>query len=227
MCEIVAIVEGETEQAFVRDQLAAHLGYRGTAIWAVLPGKNRRRGGVKRWESARSDILRTLKERRYCTTMFDYYAMPRDWPGREGAVRLPWHRRASRVEEEILADIAAEVGDSFNPAQFIPYVQLHEFEALLFANTVELAARATAISSRPEAELRRQFDQILEAAEHPEAIDDGRDTCPSRRIAGIVAGFRKRIHSPQITERIGMGVLTDRCTHFGEWVRRLEAIGEA
>jgi hypothetical protein len=56
MSEIVAIVEGETEQTFVRDQLAEILGARGVAIWAVLPGRGRRHGGVKDWSSARQDI---------------------------------------------------------------------------------------------------------------------------------------------------------------------------
>ncbi len=158
--------------------------------------------------------------------MFDYYAMPHDWPGREDAVDLPWQERASRVEAEILADVAGAAGESFNPAQFIPYVQLHEFEALLFADTAELAGAATGICGHPEDHLRTQFDQILEAAGHAEAIDDGYDTCPSRQIAGIVTGFRKRVHSPRVTTSIGMEILRVRCTHFGEWVRRLEALGE-
>lgn len=64
MHELVVIVEGETEQTFVRDQLAAHLALHNTTAWPVLPGRHRNRGGVKKWESARQDILRTLKEGR-------------------------------------------------------------------------------------------------------------------------------------------------------------------
>jgi hypothetical protein len=63
MAEVVAIVEGQTEQTFVRDQLAEYLGYRGIAIWAVLPGKSRRQGGVKEWDVASADIIRTLRTR--------------------------------------------------------------------------------------------------------------------------------------------------------------------
>ena len=132
MSEVVAIVEGETEQTFVRDQLAAHLGFLNVTIWAVLPGRHRRHGGVKEWPVAREDILRTLKEGRYCTTMFDYYAMPDSWPGRTFANGLTWDQRASHVEAAMLADIVQMAGNSFNPRQFVPYVQLHEFEALAF-----------------------------------------------------------------------------------------------
>ncbi|MEN9554682.1 MAG: hypothetical protein RLZZ232_968, partial [Planctomycetota bacterium] len=41
MNELVIIVEGETEQTFVRDQLAAHLALRNTVAWPVLPGRHR------------------------------------------------------------------------------------------------------------------------------------------------------------------------------------------
>ncbi len=43
MNELVVIGEGETEQTFVRDQLAGHLALHGTAVWAVLPGRHRKR----------------------------------------------------------------------------------------------------------------------------------------------------------------------------------------
>lgn len=227
MSEIVALVEGQTEQAFIRDQLAARLGCQGISIWAVLSGKTRRQGGVKKWDVARNDILRTLKEGRYCTTMFDYYGMPLDWPGRDEAVGMPWRSRAAHVEIEMKKDVIASLDQRFNPAQFIPYVQLHEFESLLFSNTTELAGATTAVCSLSASSLRKSFDAILRAAGHPEAIDDGFETCPSRRITSIVPGFRKRLHGPIVTQRIGLDELAMRCSHFGEWVARLEALGGA
>src|SRR5580704_1032350 len=99
--ELVIIVEGETEQTFVRDQLAAHLILHNTVAWPVLPGRHRNHGGVKKWEVARQDIIRTLKERRHCSTMFDYYAMPGDWPGRKAAAGKIWQERATCVEEAV------------------------------------------------------------------------------------------------------------------------------
>ncbi len=225
MSEIVAIVEGETEQTFVHDQLAAHLGLFGIAIWAVLPGKSRNRGGIKKWESAKNDILRTLKEGRYCTTMFDFYAMPADWPGRQNAAALPWEQRGVHVEQELLKAIATEIGQSFNPAQLIPYVQLHEFEALMFAGTKELADLSAAMCGLPVNYLMKQFDNIITASGHPEAIDDGYETCPSRRIMSLVRGYRKRVHSPIVSKRIGLPVLRAKCAHFGNWIQKLELLG--
>jgi hypothetical protein len=224
MSEVVAIVEGETEQTFVRDQLAAHLALSGTTIWAVLPGRHRNRGGVKRWVVAKADIIRTLREKRYCTTMFDYYAMPGDWPGRASSKTLPWQERADHVQTKMLADIAAEMGQSFNPKVFLPYVQLHEFEALTFADVEKLASVTAALQNRSVDGHRQKFEQIVKEAGHPEAINDNYETCPSRRIAAIEPGYRKRVHGPITTGRIGLATLREKCDHFAAWVTRLEQL---
>lgn len=225
MNELVVIVEGETEQTFVRDQLAAHLAIHNTIAWPVLPGRHRNHGGVKKWEVARQDIIRTLKEGRYCSTMFDYYAMPTDWPGRSDAVRKPWKERASTVEVKIHEDITAAMGGSFNPKFFVPYVQLHEFEALAFADVGILASVLTPIGRYSSEWLQQQFTTILRQAGHPEAINDGYETCPSRRISGVVPAYKKRAQGPIVTSRIGIEGLRVQCTHFGEWLIRLEQLG--
>ena len=222
MSEIVAIVEGETEQTFVRDQIAAHLACLGITVWAVLPGRNRRRGGVKKWEVAKQDILRALRERRFCTTMFDYYAMPTDWPGRAESANLPWEQRADHVESLVLAEVTAAMGDSFDPRFFIPYVQLHEFEALAFADVEKLASVVAPLGSSRVEVLTAHFQKIVDTAGSPEAINDGYETCPSRRITKIERAYRKRVHGPIVTGRIGLDVLRRECQHFASWLHRLE-----
>lgn len=224
MVEVVAIVEGETEQAFVRNQLAAHLGHREIFMWAVLPGKSRRRGGVKEWDVAAADIIRTLKEKRYCTTMFDYYAMPDSWPGRVSSKELPWQDRACHVEQALVADIATQIGGEFDPRQFIPYVQLHEFEALVFSGPATLAAVTAPVARLDPACLQSHFESILEEAGHPEAINDSYETCPSRRITSAVRPYRKPLHGPIVTARVGLDVLRAKCTHFAGWLDRLESL---
>ena len=222
MNELVVIVEGETEQTFVRDQLAAHLIQHQTSAWPVLPGPHRNHGGVKKWEVARRDIIRTLKERRYCSTMFDYYGMPADWPGRAEAAAKPWSERARTVEDKIHADVTAALGGSFNPKYFVPYVQLHEFEALVFADVNVLVSVLAPLGTRSPESLVRHFSEILNEAGHPEAINDGYETCPSRRIGKIVPAYQKRAQGPIVTSRIGIEELRVRCSHFGEWLTRLE-----
>lgn len=225
MNELVVIVEGATEQTFVRNQLAGHLAVHGINSWAVLPGKHRKQGGVRKWAGAQQDIVRTLREKRYCTTMFDYYAMPLDWPGRRGASAKTWNERATWVEQAIFADIVSAMGQRFDPKFFIPYVQLHEFEALAFADVDVLARSIAPVASVDEQSLANAFAEILEEAGHPEAINDGFETCPSRRIIKAVPAYKKAVYGPIVTERIGMDTLRARCTHYGEWIAKLERIG--
>lgn len=224
MSEIVVLVEGETEQDFVASTLAAHFGARGTSIWPILPGRHGSAGGVKRWAVAEQDIVRLLKSGRTCTTMFDYYRLPANWPGRTAASQGPVAARATTVEAALHAQICAVMGSRFNPRLFIPYVQLHEFEALLFAEPKELAYSLQSIAWRREEELAMAFQTIRDEVGDPEAIDDGFDTCPSRRIQRVVAGYRKRAFGPLIAERIGIERLRAACAHFSDWIRRLEEV---
>lgn len=220
------LVEGQTEQTFVRDQLAARFGAVGIAVWPVLSGKAGKQGGAPRWHVARKDIQRVLKRGHYCTTMFDFYGLPLDWPGRAEASGLPWQDRAEHVERALADDISTRMGSSFNPARFVPYVQLHEFEALLFADLEALVAVTGMLSQTPPARLREAFGAILtEAHGQPEAIDDGFDTCPSHRIASLVPAYRKRLHGSILVARIGLNAMIANCPHFGEWVGALEALG--
>ncbi len=225
MNRLVVIAEGTTEQTFVREQLATHLSWHNVSAWAILSGRQGNRGGVRRWEGARQDILRALRQGVYCTTMIDYYAMPDNWPGRAEASQLDWQSRASFVEERLAEEIANEMGDRFNQEFFIPYVQLHEFESLAFADIERLVSVVHPLSELRRDHLTRTFEAILEAAGHPEAINDGWETCPSRRILGVVPTYRKALHGPIVTSRIGLNVLRERCDHFALWLNRLESIG--
>lgn len=225
MVEVVAIVEGQTEQTFVGSVLAGHLSLHGVSIWAVLSGKSRRRGGVPLWESARGDILRTMKEGRIVTTMFDYYGMPADWPGREQAKSLPGSQRAAAVEAAMVDDIASVLGSKHNARLFVPYVQLHEFEAILFADPQQTGDTLAPFASRPSARLVRDLEKILNECGGPEDIDDGYETCPSRRIGALAPNYRKPLFGPIVASRVGLETIRERCPHFAKWLSKLETLG--
>ena len=95
---------------------------------------------------------------------------------------------------------------------------------LAFSDVETLVAVVSPIATLPAERLVQQFGEILKAAGHPEAIDDGYETCPSRRIEKIVPAYRKRVQGPIVTRRIGIEVLRGRCTHFGGWLARLEQL---
>jgi len=223
--DVAVIVEGKTEETFVNGLLHSHFADRGIFIWGRLPGRRIRQGGVRGWASVRGDVFRVLKERagRVCTTMFDFYGMPRDWPGRVQAAGEPADKKGPRVEQALLEDLCKFASKDFRPEWFIPYVQVHEFEALLFSDTSRAADELATNPGGPP-DLADRLQAILEAAGQPEAINDNWETCPSRRIAGLVAGYRKPLHGAIAAARIGLDAMRQACPHFGQWIERLERL---
>ena len=155
MSRLLVHVEGPTEETFVNELLWPYLHDRGySAVSARLMGNARqrsRRGGIKGWAEVRKDILGHLKQDAGCfaTTMVDYYGLPQTWPGRKTAGGIVFAQKAKTVEDALLADISQGMGSTFNPDRFIPYVMMHEFEAMLFSDCEEIRPRNWPRGSRP------------------------------------------------------------------------------
>lgn len=224
MTDVFAVVEGQSEQAFAQQVLAVHLGASGVCLQAALVGKPGHKGG-NRWPVVRRDIINFLKMHRAqrpvrVTTMFDYYAMAADWPGRVNAKALTLGNRATTVERAIADDIREAFGDGFDSTRFIPYVQMHELEALIFADPGrlqdEFPDRAAEVAA-----LLASVDGM-----DPEAIDDGPTTAPSKRIIEAIPEYQKRKSSAaaNVLKLVGVNTLRARCSHFGEWLMRLEQL---
>src|ERR1700680_1523762 len=122
---VMAVVEGQTEQTFVREVLAPWLGARGVFLSPRLVGKPGHKGGVGEYPRARKDIVALLKQETstLVTTMFDFYGMPFSWPGRKEASKVHHDKKASIVERALLEDIAKGPGKKFDRKRFVPYIQ--------------------------------------------------------------------------------------------------------
>ena len=226
MARVIALVEGPTEEKFVRELLARELGVVGVWIVATTHGHPRRQAGVPAWSKAEREIIGLLKQdaARYVTTMFDYYGMPHDWPGRKVAVERPHDERAGLVEQGMRDSIAASSGVGSLYRRFIPYVQMHEFEALLFSDPQTLA---DILSRVPRAHgIGRELSRISNAFQTPEEIDDDPVTAPSRRILALAPDYQKVTDGNIAASRIGLETMRRECPHFKSWFRRLGALGE-
>ena len=218
--------EGQTEEAFVNHVLAPHLCAAGYAsVNARLIGNARGRGGRgggRSWRSVQQGILRHLKgdQDAISTTMVDYYGMPQGkstrWPGRTEANSQPFAKKAATVQEAFADAIRDQMGSGFNQDRFIPYVSMHEFEALLFSDC-DAFAHSMGV---PEAAL--QLKTVLAKFGDPEQINDSKETKPSAHIKSSVERYDKVVFGPLIIEEIGLDVIRSRCHHFGCWLTRLE-----
>ena len=62
MNRVIAVVEGQTEQTFIRDVLAPLLGWKGVMLSARLVGKPGSKGGATSFRRAQNDMLSLLKQ---------------------------------------------------------------------------------------------------------------------------------------------------------------------
>jgi hypothetical protein len=219
MIRVHVLVEGQTEEAFVKSVLQPYFNQRETYLFPRLLGKPGHKGGIGEYPRARRDIVTTLKQEAgaFCTTIFDYYGMPNSWPNREAARQKPSAEKPGTIEQAILADISAEVGGSFNCARLIPYVQMHEFEALLFSDPKVLA---DGLELADDASIHGIADQF----NSPEEINDSQQTAPSKRIMGLKPGYAKVLDGVRISQKIGLPTMRAQCPHFNEWIGKLEAL---
>ena len=217
------IVEGQTEETFVNRVLRPYLAT--LSIWAkvrcVLTSRQhgvKYRGGISGYAQAESDIKAWMIEDQNSdarfTTMFDLYRLPTDFPNYKDAARIPDpYRRVTALEEALGEDIADQ--------RFIPYLQLHEFEALLLSDPQKLDSqfshRSTGI---------RRLVELVSTFDSPELINEGSTTAPSKRITDEIPEYErmKKSAGPIVAEKIGLPALRSKCEHFGKWLERLEAL---
>ncbi len=218
---LCVIVEGQTEQSFV-DQLLKPflekmLGHDNSLVHTALVGKC---GGCVKYERAKKDIRNTLRSGQYVTTMLDYYGLPADYPKRQQNTIGDPVKHATLIEDAILEDVAHELGTSFNRRRFIPYLSVHEFEALIFSDPVHMAKAFDC------ADLATPLAAIRDAFPSPEHIDDSPQTAPCKRIENLLPAYGKNKvrYGPLAAGAVGLEAMRRECAHFREWLEKLEAL---
>ena len=224
MTRLLINVEGATEEAFVAGILARHLyrlGY--TQVAARKMGKQRerdRRGGIRPWPEARANILDILRNdpEVIVSTMVDYYGMPQHgeaaWPGRAGATAQLSYPNS--IEQSVFGDVRNHLGN--DAMRFIPFVMMHEFEALSFSDCEGFAQAI----GRPD--LTPTLQGIRDRFDTPEDINDSPYTAPSKRVEALIPGYRKPVQSIQAVTAIGLTAIRAECRHFRGWLEHLEGL---
>lgn len=225
MVRLYLFAEGQTEQTFADNVLKPHLANSGVYLHKpILIATARRkrhvfRGGGHKYAPMKSDILRLLKQEHsadvFFTTMIDLYAIHSDFPGLADAEKL---RSLPQKRVEFLENA---FGQDLNDARFLPFIQLHEFEAYLFVSPSNFEYFYD--DSAPKI---ANLLAIATAHQSPELIDDGISTAPSKRIIAQFPDYAdaKPIVGPQVAELTGLSAIRDKCAHFAEWLSRLEKL---
>ena len=216
MTPLHIVVEGPTEEAFVKEVLFPHL--EAFRVWATpvivatsrAPDGHKRKGGGA-WGQWRKDIQILLRDSRSelrVTTMFDLYGLPGDFPARDVNDR-DTSTRAVRLE--------AAMAEAIEDRRLIPYLQRHEFEALVLASLPALRTIVHGDATEAVDALRREITVP------PEDVNDGKETAPSKRLLRV-PGYQKTVHGPGAVKATGLAALRASCTRFGAWVTLLEGL---
>lgn len=226
---LFVICEGQTEETFVNEVLAPYLYDKGwLSVSARIMGNarlRRNRGGVKGWPAVRDEVLRRLKEDKSCfvTTLVDYYALPQEgtkaWPGRAAASGLVHSEKGELIEREIIADLSQALGNNAGEvSRVIPFILIHEFEALCFADCEAFSKAIGEPSLAPKmSEIREQFDS-------PEEINDSPETAPSKRILSLYPEYQKPLAGNIGLLGVGLEAIRSQCEHFSNWLSKLDDI---
>ncbi len=218
------IVEGQTEAAFVNEVIGPALSQNEVYLDARLLGTSGHQGGRVSYERVKNDIRRFLKQdpTAYCTTLIDYYGRRPGFPGETSSSTLSPARHAEQIEQAILSDIASDIPGLRPDVRLIPYIQLHEFEGLLFSDPATLASTIALTDPVGQQKTRVAFQKIRNQFASPEDINNGPLTAPSKRIREVCPGYDKIGHGTLAAEAIGLNTIRAECPHFNAWITRLE-----
>jgi len=223
---LYVLCEGQTEDVFVNRILKPYLKSFGVIVKSQILLTNVKKniaGGITEYNNqVKRDLKLMFKSnlsndhiKYYFTTMFDLYALPSDFPDKQKHdLCSDCYNKVELIEKSFNKDI--------NRDDFIAYMQLHEFEALVFSNLdgliLDYIGKEKAIDNLKI--------QLSNCSNNPELINNNPQTAPSKRLEKALypTKYNKPKSGITATQNVGIEYLKSKCHHFGEWVEKLEKL---
>lgn len=215
--EVVALVEGPTEKIFISDILSPYLAEKNVFMTPIIISKPGQKGGDVRFDRVKNDIELHLKQRRntYLTLFVDFYGIKGDWPGlKEAKQQTVPSSKAAKINGATKKEVESLFENFEAERRFIPYIAMHEFEALLFSEPEKLVE----FLHVPKPKIIK----ILAECGEPENINDSPETAPSKRLEVLSDRFKKTSTGISIAKSIGIATIRKNCPIFNAWLVTLE-----
>jgi len=216
MKRLIIIVEGQTEKEFVEKSLRKHFeNHNIFDVRAIMIQTSKgHKGGFVNYDHLKNDLNKILKsEKDVVVSMFvDYFRLPKSFPNYDLSLKVDLvDSKIEILQEGIFNDI--------DDLRFIPYIQKHEFEALLFSSE-------TGFTNWFENDVViDKLNEIVRQYENPEDINTGSETSPSKRIINIMASksqkYDKIAEGNLIAEEVGLDKILEKCPRLKDWVNSL------
>lgn len=223
---IYIIVEGQSEERFVKNILTPYFEAKNIFLNAerVITGRDSKgnacKGGGSSYQLYKNHLIKRLKQfsnaqNYYFTTMIDLYAISNDFPNfDESKIYIDKYKKIDFLEESFYKDIGAD--------NFIPYIQLHEFETLMFHDLQKIADEFFEIKVN-----LKEFQKEINQYDNLELINSSFSKAPSKRIDKYTNGQycgRKVSASSNILKDVDINILREKYIHFNKWLQLIEEI---
>ena len=225
MKRVCVVCEGQTEETFVRDVLAPSFHASGLYLTPeMIETSSGHRGGGLNYDRVKRHLRNTLRQKNapIVTTLFDLYKLDHRFPNFKVAqAQADLAQRLELLLQGLHADVVAEAG--CQPDRFIPYIQPHEFEALLFSDVDTLTRVEPSWSAAHKA-----LAAARAAVDSPEHINHRPDTKPAAHLERELSSpkYHKRRHGPIAAQKIGISKIEAECAFFAAWMAKLRGLAE-
>jgi hypothetical protein len=199
MVRVGISVEGPTEERFVKMVLDPYLGSKGISMTPISMG------GDVNIDRAKSELKKIANSFDYVTTLYDYYGFKKKLDG----------ENKEALETRMTNSMHGAV-----KIKFIPYIQMYEFEGILFScpESMERGLNSPGVKDWAQAILD-EFNG------NPETVNNSVQTAPSKRLEKETV-YRKTTHGPNIAEAIGIEKIREMCSGFNSWISKIEALNQ-
>jgi len=202
MVRLAISVEGQTEEKFVDQLLIPHLLDLGIQVQPVLLGGGGGDVSLVRIQKYLNNLAKGFDK---VTTLYDFYG---------------FNRKDIDVGEDkdsLESKILDHVSEAFRE-KVIPYIQMYEFEGLLFSSPKHIGDEIN------ERKIKNWAEKIVRSFNNnPELINNSPNTSPSKRLCGK-AIYIKSVHGPNIANAIGLDLIREKCQGFNSWLSQLESL---
>ena len=212
---LYVLCEGQTEDRFVKEILRPYLQNSDIFVTPIICETKRTvgkkyKGGVSKYRKIRDELEILCKgdPTSFVTTMFDYYKLPLDTPGKSTTGDI--YKIVHGIETAIMTNLGGMRNLRIN-------ITLHEFEGLLFSDVTAFRGVANADDNTVI-----ELERIKNCFPSPEHINDSEATAPSKRIVRLLPAYTKTFDGIEIAKRIGIAKMAEECWHFKTWIESIK-----
>lgn len=215
MGRVLIIAEGQTEEKFLKNIVFPY--FYSKSLYeidvSILPtkitasGKRHKGGGVT--SDKILNYSKKLLKSASVTTFIDYYGIDEEFLGyKESLVLKTIEEKKKSIEEALKLEIS--------DLRFFPYVQMYEFEGLLFSDIDSFMWVEEDINKV------NQLKDESKGFPSPEHINNSKETAPSKRIKSIYNSYGKTSDGIVVAEAMGIETILSKCSLFKEWIEKIE-----